>query len=116
MKKADEIYLLDSLIQQTPKNSYLRTMLDHMRVQFESDIRSDFSTLPDFAEIEREAVALRTRQAELVKLNETVAQQIRDMRSRQAMMHNRLRQLSLEAKDIETAANRMADTIAKDAT
>jgi hypothetical protein len=73
MRKADEITLLDTLIQQTPRNSYLRSMLDHLRPQFESDIRSDFSTLPDIALLESEGVALVEQNAKLKRLNADVA-------------------------------------------
>jgi predicted nucleic acid-binding Zn-ribbon protein len=110
MKKADEIYLLDSLIQQTPKNSYLRTMLDHMRVQFESDIRSDFSTLPDFRQIEREAVELRKRNDELEKQKADVEREIRAQREQQASMYRRLEALKKEAVEFAAAMERAVNT------
>lgn len=116
MRKADEIALLDKLIQQTPRNSYLRSMLDHCRIQFENDIRSDFSTLPNFAEIERDGLALRERNKELHKLNEKVAQEIRDKRHQQARVHNLLREIQLKADDLGRSAKSMADQIEKDAT
>jgi len=59
MTKAEEIKLLDDIIAQAPKRSYLRTTLRELRVQFESDIRSDFETMPNLAELERERAGLQ---------------------------------------------------------
>jgi hypothetical protein len=107
MRKADEITLLDTLIQQTPRNSYLRSMLDHLRPQFESDIRSDFSTLPDIALLESEGVAL-------VRLNADVAKQLQDQRRTQAYMFNRVKALKDEVMQAGAMLESALDNFTKE--
>jgi hypothetical protein len=112
MRKQQEIELLDTLIQQTPRNSYLRSMLEHLRPQFESDIRSDFSTLPDVAALEREGLALTERNRQLHRLNADVEKQIRDQRQQQGYLYSRIKTL----KDEVVQAGTMLETTLKNFT
>jgi hypothetical protein len=114
MRKADEITLLDTLIQQTPRNSYLRSMLDHLRPQFESDIRSDFSTLPDIALLESEGVALVEQNAKLKRLNADVAKQLQDQRRTQAYMFNRVKALKDEVMQAGAMLESALDNFTKE--
>ncbi len=90
MTKKSEIELVDSFIQQAPRDSYVGAMLRHIRPQIEADIRSDFIPQPDLAFIERDIVSARERLAELQKQQATVAQEIAHQRSLQASIYNRL--------------------------
>jgi hypothetical protein len=112
MRKADEITLLDTLIQQTPRNSYLRSMLDHLRPQF--DIRSDFSTLPDIALLESEGVALVEQNAKLKRLNADVAKQLQDQRRTQAYMFNRVKALKDEVMQAGAMLESALDNFTKE--
>jgi FtsZ-binding cell division protein ZapB len=69
MTKASEIELLKRLIAETPEDSYLRGLLEHLLPQFEQDIRSDFLTFVDLREMQRQADLLKD---EMQKARETV--------------------------------------------
>lgn len=57
MSKNQEIQRLDAILKNLPVDSYLSETLRHIRVQFESDIRSDFPTLPDLRQITNDKLA-----------------------------------------------------------
>ena len=68
MTKQQEIQYLDEVLRQLPGESYLASTLKHIRVQFESDIRSDFETLPDLRIVASEHwCALKDRDAAIVE-------------------------------------------------
>jgi len=66
LSKAEEIEVVKKLIATLP-DSYLRDMLVNVEVQFASDVRSDFPTIPDMAKLEAEAAHLEARVAEWQK-------------------------------------------------
>lgn len=109
MRKQQEIELLDTLIQQTPRNSYLRSMLEHLRPQFESDIRSDFETMPNLVEMERErlkvAGEIRSRQLQLSAL-ETKVQCLRAERGRLVGALNSLEHQTLQIENMIRVARK----------
>mgnify|MGYP001565600133 CR=1 FL=1 len=51
MTKAEEITQLNGIIKSLP-DSYLRDLLNHLQMQFESDVRADIPTLPDIRKLE----------------------------------------------------------------
>lgn len=102
MTKAEEIKLLDDIIERAPKRSYLRTTLKELRVQFESDIRSDFETMPNLAQMEKERLQImgeiRARQLTLAGL-ETKVQNLRAERGRIIGALNGLERQTLEIQN-----------------
>lgn len=54
MTKDQEIAKLDEIISNLPKQTYLASVLKHLRLEIINDIRSDFETLPDLNRIQEE--------------------------------------------------------------
>jgi len=71
------------MLQQLPRESYLASTLRHIRVQFESDIRSDFETLPEFYQIESERLAA-------MKDRDVVIKEIKEHRHELAQLAGRV--------------------------
>lgn len=109
MTKQAEIELLESLVQQTPRNSYLRSLLQYLQPQFQQDIRSDFSTLPDLRTLEHNAYEAEQVVLNLRKLQEKVRQEILEQRKIQSVLYNQLMDLKRgafeAAASAETAIN-----------
>lgn len=107
MRKEQEIELLGTLIQQTPRNSYLRSLLEHLKPQFERDIRSDFSTLPDVAALEREGLALTERNRQLLRIKDDIEKEIRELRMLKSGILNRLTSARNDLDGIDEAMGRI---------
>lgn len=114
MRKDQEIELLDTLIQNTPRNSYLRSMLEHLKPQFMQDIRSDFSTLPDIASLEREALALTERNRQLLRIKDDIEKDIRELRTLQSGIVNRLVTAKNDLNSIDERIGRIVQKFNKD--
>ena len=114
MRKDLEIELLANITAQTPRNSYLRSLLEHLKPQFERDIRSDFSTLPDLAELEREALALTERNRQLLRIKDDIEKEIRELRMLQSGILNRLVSARNDLDGIDEAMGRIVQKFNKD--
>jgi len=105
--KAEEIKLLDDIIERAPKRSYLRTTLRELRVQFQIDIRNDFDTMPNLAQMESERLTvgneIRARQTQL----NAIETKVRCLRAERERMIIALNKIQAEAV---TIANRALDT------
>lgn len=88
MSKTQEIARLDAILKNLPVESYLYSTLRHIRLQFESDIRSDFETLPDMGEIRLQIDAARALLENLRAVRADVEEQTRllEARARKALM------------------------------
>lgn len=114
MRKDLEIELLANITAQTPRNSYLRSLLEHLKPQFERDIRSDFSTLPDLAELEREALALIERNRQLLRIKDDIEKDIRELRTLQSGIINRLVTAKNDLNSIDERIERIVQKFTKD--
>lgn len=113
MRKQQEIELLDTMIQQTPRNSYLRSMLEHLRPQFQADIRSDFSTLPDIAELEREVASWSSRNKQLQEINRKMEQQTAQASETLKRAYARIAQLKAEVIEAGRVLENALNTFTK---
>lgn len=82
-------------------------MLKEIRIQFESDIRSDFETMPNLVQMETERVALRAAICFKLRQKEEIETKIRCLRAERERMITALNEIQSKAVYI---ANRALDT------
>lgn len=100
MTKAEEIALLGNMLAQTPADTYLRTMLQHVQVQFANDVRSDFHTLPNLTEIEREITAAQQKLSDVRKQIIEGESKLRDLQSQSTTAAAQIERIRADARDL----------------
>lgn len=114
MTKDAELKTLDSFIENCPRDSYLGSLLRHLRPQFEADMRSDFETLPDLAALERERIEARQRVKELLAHQEKIRQEILGQRAAQAAIYEYLNEAKSKVFSIAASLETVVNNFHKD--
>lgn len=110
LSKQQEIDLVKALARQLP-DSYLKDMLSHIQIQFESDVRSDFPCIPNLRQIEIRCNELGKQESELKGTVDQLQQDLMEIKRTNCNLVSSIRATAMTLRDDAQRATNVAQLL-----